>query len=331
MGDKPICQCLQGFEPKNQNNLSQGCMRNSFVSCNDKEKDVFYLTTELKVPETKYTWASKSMKLDECNAKCISNCSCSAYGYNSNLDGSISDLAIGTECVLWFGDLFDTRNPKAPKETLVGSNGNSKVKKAVIIIAVILFIGLVLIGYYIYRRRCINVSMYSTMLYGTRIKELYGSCEIQMSLLVNSFHCYYCDSTHVLKALTERITHTNPLHRCYSFSRLCFQEGNLESVAVVIVDDDNIVVVHRLFVVLLVDFELLVAAPHLYYFYISLDFVYFAQSKIIFTIIRIVIVVDYYVLVHNPFCLDALFIASHMKIENTFRPMSTPLCWIGFD
>ncbi|KAF4381486.1 hypothetical protein G4B88_029841, partial [Cannabis sativa] len=86
--------------------------QNNFVSCNDKEKDVFYLTTELKVPETKYTWASKSMKLDECNAKCISNCSCSAYGYNSNLDGSISDLAIGTECVLWFGDLFDTRNSK---------------------------------------------------------------------------------------------------------------------------------------------------------------------------------------------------------------------------
>ncbi|KAF4376385.1 hypothetical protein G4B88_000073 [Cannabis sativa] len=159
MDDKPICQCLQGFEPKNQNNLSQGCMRNSFVSCNDKEKDVFYLTTELKVPETKYTWASKSMKLDECNAKCLSNCSCSAYGYNSNLDGSISDLAIGTECVLWFGDLFDTRNPKAPKETLVGSNGNSKVKKAVIIIAVILFVGLVLIGYYIYRRRCIDVAV----------------------------------------------------------------------------------------------------------------------------------------------------------------------------
>ncbi|KAM6556077.1 hypothetical protein CsatB_003096 [Cannabis sativa] len=176
MDDKPICQCLQGFEPKNQNNLSQGCRRNSFVSCNDKEKDVFYFTTELKVPETKYTWASKSMKLDECNAKCLSNCSCSAYGYNSNLDGSISDLAIGTECVLWFGDLFDTRNPKgygrkqnvylripfsttAPKETLVGSNGNySKVKKAVIIIVVILFIGLVLIGYYIYRRRYINAT-----------------------------------------------------------------------------------------------------------------------------------------------------------------------------
>ncbi|KAF4381105.1 hypothetical protein F8388_012027 [Cannabis sativa] len=134
MDDKPICQCLQGFEPKNQNNLSQGCMRNSFVSCNDKEKDVFYLTTELKVPETKYTWASKSMKLDECNAKCISNCSCSAYGYNSNLDGSISDLAIGTECVLWFGDLFDTRNSK-------GYGRKQNLQKKHVLVVMILNIG----------------------------------------------------------------------------------------------------------------------------------------------------------------------------------------------
>ncbi|KAF4369979.1 hypothetical protein G4B88_016140 [Cannabis sativa] len=176
MDGEPVCQCLQGFEPKNQNNLSQGCMRNSSVRCNDKEKDVFNLITELKVPETKYTWASKSMKLEECEAKCLSNCSCTAYGYNSNLDGSTSVLAIGTECVLWFGDLFDIRRSRygrrqnvylripfspsttttVPKETSVGSNGNSKVKKAVIIIAVILLVGLVLIGYYIYRRRYIN-------------------------------------------------------------------------------------------------------------------------------------------------------------------------------
>ncbi|KAF4358261.1 hypothetical protein G4B88_027738 [Cannabis sativa] len=110
--DDPICQCLEGFEPKNKNNLSQGCVRNSFVSCDDKEKDMFYLTSELKVPQTRYTWATKSMKHDECNAKCLSNCSCTAYGYNSNLDGSKSELGIGTECVLWFGDLFDTRNSK---------------------------------------------------------------------------------------------------------------------------------------------------------------------------------------------------------------------------
>ncbi|KAM6595340.1 hypothetical protein CsatA_005864 [Cannabis sativa] len=176
MDGEPVCQCLQGFEPKNQNNLSQGCMRNSSVRCNDKEKDVFNLITELKVPETKYTWASKSMKLEECEAKCLSNCSCTAYGYNSNLDGSTSVLAIGTECVLWFGDLFDIRRSRygrrqnvylripfspsttVPKETSVGSNGNSKVKKAVIIIAVILLVGLVLIGYYIYRRRYINAT-----------------------------------------------------------------------------------------------------------------------------------------------------------------------------
>ncbi|KAF4357014.1 hypothetical protein F8388_001096 [Cannabis sativa] len=81
-----------------------------FQYLEDPEKDVFNLTSELKVSETKYAWANKSMNLGECNAKCLSNCSCTAYGYNSNLDGNNYDL--GTECVLLFGDLFDTRNNK---------------------------------------------------------------------------------------------------------------------------------------------------------------------------------------------------------------------------
>ncbi|XP_060965750.1 G-type lectin S-receptor-like serine/threonine-protein kinase At4g27290 [Cannabis sativa] len=168
--NKPVCQCLEGYEPKKRKNLFEGCVRNSVVNCQDPEKDVFHLTSELKVPETKYAWANKSMNLGECNAKCLSNCSCTAYGYNSNLDGNNSDLGIGTECVLLFGDLFDTRNNKdiygreqnvylrIPFSTsdLKGTNNVSKVKIAVIIVAVIVFIGLVLIGYYICRRRYIN-------------------------------------------------------------------------------------------------------------------------------------------------------------------------------
>ncbi|XP_062082950.1 G-type lectin S-receptor-like serine/threonine-protein kinase At4g27290 [Humulus lupulus] len=166
--NKPICQCLEGFKPKNQENWkvmhwSEGCVRNGSVSCDDKEKDVFLGFSDLKVPNAQYIWANKSMNLHECNAKCLSNCSCMAYGFE------VSD------CVLWFGDLFDIRqapygrqdvyiripfSATAPKlfdeKERTDRNHKFKVERAVIIIAIIvgLAVGLIiLIGFYIHRRR----------------------------------------------------------------------------------------------------------------------------------------------------------------------------------
>ncbi|KAM6576154.1 hypothetical protein CsatB_027991 [Cannabis sativa] len=173
-----FCKCLEGFKPKNQENWnamnwSEGCVRNStsFASCDDddddhnKEKDLFLGFVNLKVPDSQYTWASKSVNLEECKAKCLTNCSCMAYSFTYS---GLSEGPNGTDCVLWFGDLFDIRQPyyggqhiyiRMPFPTIArsGGNGKFKVERAVIISAIFLLIGLscgiILIGFYIRRRK----------------------------------------------------------------------------------------------------------------------------------------------------------------------------------
>ncbi|KAF4348504.1 hypothetical protein F8388_000758 [Cannabis sativa] len=103
----PICQCLKGFKPKspegwNTMYWSQGCERNSPLSCHGEETDGFLKFSDLKLPDAQHTWVNKSMNLRECRAKCLSNCSCMAYT-NSDIRGE------GSGCVVWFGDLFDIR------------------------------------------------------------------------------------------------------------------------------------------------------------------------------------------------------------------------------
>ncbi|PON82253.1 PAN/Apple domain containing protein [Trema orientale] len=79
---------------------AEGCVRNTPLSCQDKQKDGFIKFAQLKVPETKHTWVNQSMVLKECRAKCLSNCSCMAFS-NTDIRGE------GSDCVIWFGDLVD--------------------------------------------------------------------------------------------------------------------------------------------------------------------------------------------------------------------------------
>ncbi|KAK1261040.1 hypothetical protein QJS04_geneDACA021952 [Acorus gramineus] len=43
----------------------------------------------------------KTMSLNECRGECLKNCSCTAYG--------AADIGSGSGCVMWYGDLMDTR------------------------------------------------------------------------------------------------------------------------------------------------------------------------------------------------------------------------------
>ncbi|KAG5149657.1 hypothetical protein JHK82_016538 [Glycine max] len=102
-----VCQCLIGFSPKSPQALassdwSQGCVRNTQLSCNDVDKDGFVKFEGLKVPDTTYTWVDESIGLEECRVKCLTNCSCMTYT-NSDIRGTVSG------CVMWFGDLIDMR------------------------------------------------------------------------------------------------------------------------------------------------------------------------------------------------------------------------------
>ncbi|PON46980.1 S-locus glycoprotein [Trema orientale] len=116
MTGNPVCQCLQGFKPKSQEkwnsmDWSEGCVRNSPLSCPDSNKDGFMKFSDLKLPDAEHSWVNKSMNLEECRAKCLSNCSCMAYT-NSDIREK------GSGCVMWFGDLLDIRQFHSGEEDL---------------------------------------------------------------------------------------------------------------------------------------------------------------------------------------------------------------------
>ncbi|KAE8733593.1 G-type lectin S-receptor-like serine/threonine-protein kinase [Hibiscus syriacus] len=96
------CSCLKGFVPKFQKdwdtqNWSHGCVRRTTLNCSS---DRFLKYSNVKLPDSRQSWFSYSINLDECKNLCTRNCSCTAY---SNLD--IRDG--GSGCMLWFVDLVD--------------------------------------------------------------------------------------------------------------------------------------------------------------------------------------------------------------------------------
>jgi hypothetical protein len=104
ISNTPVCECLNGFVPKIKKDWdamdwSSGCVRKIPLNCSGDE---FRKLSGAKLPETKTSWFNKSMNLEECKSTCLKNCSCTAY---SNLD--IRDG--GSGCLLWFGDLIDSR------------------------------------------------------------------------------------------------------------------------------------------------------------------------------------------------------------------------------
>ncbi|KAL2248563.1 UNVERIFIED_CONTAM: G-type lectin S-receptor-like serine/threonine-protein kinase [Sesamum indicum] len=101
----PICACLRGFEPSNKQewdsgNWSRGCVRSVALNCQEstsdgRRKDGFVKIDMVKVPVYAQRWfGSKS----ECPRLCLKDCSCVAYGHNSDLG-----------CMFWNNTLMDIR------------------------------------------------------------------------------------------------------------------------------------------------------------------------------------------------------------------------------
>ncbi|XP_050125526.1 receptor-like serine/threonine-protein kinase SD1-8 [Malus sylvestris] len=158
-----VCQCLKGFRPKSQEkgNLtdwSLGCVRNKPLSCQEKDKDGFLNFTSLKLPDTTHSWVNRSINLNECRAKCLGNCSCTAY--------TSSDIRGGTGCAIWYGDLLDIRELVTAGPDLYvrlsalelaldtssgnqeeGNDGKWKTALIVVVSITILFSGILLVGY----------------------------------------------------------------------------------------------------------------------------------------------------------------------------------------
>nr|GMD99500.1 G-type lectin S-receptor-like serine/threonine-protein kinase At4g27290 [Ipomoea batatas] len=100
----PICRCLENFVNNTRGGWdywSDGCHRRIPLKCKNGT-DGFKKYSGIKLPVTTNSWFNTTMNLKECEHKCLSNCSCTAY---SSLDISKG----GSGCLLWFNDLFDIR------------------------------------------------------------------------------------------------------------------------------------------------------------------------------------------------------------------------------
>ena len=105
IGNTPICECLDGFVPKSQNeweflNWTSGCIRSTPLDCQKGEG--FIEVKGVKLPDLLDFWVNKRTTLRECRAECLKNCSCTAYA-NSNISKG------GSGCLMWFGNLIDVR------------------------------------------------------------------------------------------------------------------------------------------------------------------------------------------------------------------------------
>ncbi|XP_021808497.1 G-type lectin S-receptor-like serine/threonine-protein kinase At4g27290 [Prunus avium] len=164
LSSSPICQCLDRFSPRspenwNLNEFSQGCKRRKPLNC---KNDGFATYPGLKLPDTTHSWVDKSMNLKECRAKCLSNCSCSAY---TNLDVRGG----GSGCAIWFDDLVDIKQMPGGDQDIyikisaselddVKTSKPSGVKKKVAIIASVglLVMGVIILGLVFYKRKLVG-------------------------------------------------------------------------------------------------------------------------------------------------------------------------------
>ncbi|KAK1305044.1 Receptor-like serine/threonine-protein kinase SD1-8 [Acorus calamus] len=101
--DINVCDCLSGFKPKSPKDWylkdgSDGCLRKTELDC---KGDVFVAVSSVKVPDTSNSTVDKEMSLDACRDACAKDCSCTAY--------ATANISSGRGCLMWFGDLWDTR------------------------------------------------------------------------------------------------------------------------------------------------------------------------------------------------------------------------------
>lgn len=106
--DVPICDCIEGFEPKvikdwNLGEWAGGCVRKTPLTCEKRGNDAFSLK-----PNTRFPDNSESSTVDgiqDCELACSGNCSCIAYAYNDS------------GCFIWKNDLFNLEKLSSSNST----------------------------------------------------------------------------------------------------------------------------------------------------------------------------------------------------------------------
>ncbi|XP_058073058.1 receptor-like serine/threonine-protein kinase SD1-8 isoform X2 [Magnolia sinica] len=106
------CRCLDGFMPRSpreweSNVWSSGCVRRTPLRCGETDQFVMMKMTRLPPPSDNFL--DSSVQLNDCEAKCRSDCSCTgfapAYGNSSG-------------CRLWHGELMGLQENKSSGQDL---------------------------------------------------------------------------------------------------------------------------------------------------------------------------------------------------------------------
>ncbi|KAG6573225.1 S-locus-specific glycoprotein S13, partial [Cucurbita argyrosperma subsp. sororia] len=99
------CDCMDGFEPKWPDDWemfrrSGGCVRKDNRTCGNGEG--FKRISSVKFPDSSGYFVNVNMSIQDCEAACLNNCSCLAYGIMELPNG-------GYGCVTWFHKLMDVK------------------------------------------------------------------------------------------------------------------------------------------------------------------------------------------------------------------------------
>ncbi|KAL0284557.1 UNVERIFIED_CONTAM: G-type lectin S-receptor-like serine/threonine-protein kinase [Sesamum angustifolium] len=93
-----LCQLPKDPEGWVRADWSNGCIRRTNLSC---QGDAFLRYSGIKLPDSRHSWSYARMTLEECEAECLRNCSCTAYTHLG--------LSKGSGRLIWFDDLVDIR------------------------------------------------------------------------------------------------------------------------------------------------------------------------------------------------------------------------------
>ncbi|KAG7019653.1 G-type lectin S-receptor-like serine/threonine-protein kinase, partial [Cucurbita argyrosperma subsp. argyrosperma] len=150
------CDCMAGFEPKSPDDWekfrwSDGCVRRDNRTCGHGEG--FKRISNVKLPDSSGYLVNVNTSIDDCEATCLNNCSCLAYGIMELPTG-------GYGCVTWFHKLRDVKfvlqNGQDLYVRVAASELDSTNKKLMVVISVSVasFLGfLVLVICFILGRR----------------------------------------------------------------------------------------------------------------------------------------------------------------------------------
>ncbi|GLJ16650.1 hypothetical protein SUGI_0285780, partial [Cryptomeria japonica] len=118
-GNIELCDCLQGFQPRDsiawssQEWWSSGCVRRTPLHCSaingSDTTDGFLQISNNTMSDEEAIQYNQASSFLECKTACLNNCSCTAFAFTNH---------VPAVCKLWFGDLLTLKASSSPGKAL---------------------------------------------------------------------------------------------------------------------------------------------------------------------------------------------------------------------